>query len=70
MLRRCNNVSWCDVRETVGDGDGICETGETCACVTDPVELSVFNDVFDNYFWNIINDGTRNVQVRLYPISG
>ncbi len=45
-------------------------------CQVDPVtqqctagtsqELSVFNNVFDNYFWNILNDGTRIVQVRLY----
>ncbi len=31
------------------------------------VELSVFNNVFESYFWNILNNGTRNVQVRLYP---
>jgi hypothetical protein len=65
------DVYWCDVREVAGDeignDNGICETGEECACTTDPVELSVFNDIFDEYFWNIINDGTRLVQVRLYP---
>jgi len=33
------------------------------------VLLSVFNDVFDSYFWNILNDGTRLVQVRLYPVT-
>ncbi len=46
-------------------------------CQVDPVthactagtsqELSVFNNVFESYFWNILNDGTRIVQVRLYP---
>ncbi len=29
-------------------------------------ELSVFNNVFEEYFWNVLNDGTRNVQVRIY----
>ena len=71
------DVWWCDVREKIGDvdangnligdEDGICETGEACECTTTPVELSVFNDIFDEYFWNILNDGTRLVQVRLYP---
>ncbi len=28
---------------------------------------SVFNNVFDSYFWSILNDGTRLVQLRLYP---
>lgn len=45
-------------------------------CQVDPVtnlcidgttaELSVFNDVFEDYFWNVLNDGTRIVQVRVY----
>jgi len=45
-------------------------------CQVDPIsnicvdgttqELSVFNDVFEEYFWNILNDGTRLVQVRVY----
>ena len=30
-------------------------------------EYSVFNDIFEDYFWNIVNNGTRIVQVRLYP---
>jgi len=29
--------------------------------------LSVFNDIFSGYFWQILNDGTRLVQVRIYP---
>src|SRR5207249_6590918 len=45
------------------DGDGI-----TAECIPGTEqELSVFNNVFDSYFWNILNDGTRLVQVRLYP---
>lgn len=48
------DVWWCTVDQA------------TNLCMDNPVELSVFNDVFDNYFWNIINDGTRIVQVRLY----
>ena len=38
----------------------------THACTTAAEELSVFNNTFEDYFWNILNDGTRNVQVRLY----
>lgn len=49
------DVWFCQVDEL-----GACEAGTT-------VELSVFNDVFENYFWNILNNGTRLVQVRLYP---
>jgi hypothetical protein len=29
-------------------------------------EISVFSDVFASYFWNILNDGTKIVQVRIY----
>jgi hypothetical protein len=37
-------------------------------CEGDTLEdLSVWNDVFDSYFWSVINDGTRVVQVRFYP---
>ena len=36
-------------------------------CGNTSQHLSVFNDVFDSYFWNILNNGVRNVQVRLYP---
>ena len=40
-------------------------TGECTAGTTQ--ELSVFNNVFDSYFWSILNNGTRIVQVRMYP---
>lgn len=40
----------------------------TGACVPGTTEeLSVFNDVFESYFWSLLNNGTRNIQVRLYP---
>jgi hypothetical protein len=29
--------------------------------------LSVFSDVFQAYFWQILNDGVKLVQVRIYP---
>jgi len=29
-------------------------------------EISVFADVFDSYFWELYNDGTKWVQVRIY----
>ncbi len=31
--------------------------------------LSVFADQFSAYFWQILNDGTRLVQVRFYPTN-
>lgn len=46
-----------------------CETDEMGGCIGNSNELSVFHDVFANYFWNILNDGTRLVQVRLYPVT-
>jgi hypothetical protein len=50
------DVFWCDVDPITN----LCVAGTT-------EELSVFNDVFENYFWSILNNGTRLVQVRLYP---
>jgi len=58
------DVHWCQVIDS--DGNGILDENDTCAAGTE-VELSVFNNVFSSYFWNILNNGTRNVQVRLYP---
>ncbi len=41
--------------------------GATGLCVPDSeYEVSVFSDLFDQYFWQILNDGSRNVQVRIY----
>lgn len=51
------NVWWCEV----GD-DGDCVGGTT-------QELSVFDSSFANYFWDVQNNGVRNVQVRFYPIT-
>jgi hypothetical protein len=37
-------------------------------CTDDDIEeISVFSNVFEQYFWDIQNYGTRIVQVRLYP---
>jgi hypothetical protein len=49
------DVWWCQV-----DTAGACIPGTEA-------EYSVFNDIFEDYFWNIQNNGMRNVQVRLYP---
>lgn len=51
------NVWWC----AEGDNGG-CEAGTE-------VELSVFDSSFADYFWDIQNNGVRNVQVRLYPVA-
>lgn len=48
------DVWWCDV-DTVTE---LCIGGTT-------EHLSVFDDVFSEYFWQIFNDGTRLVQVRI-----
>lgn len=74
LNRKHGKASWVDVRELFDvwfcqvdyldvDMDGITEE---CVEGTD-AELSVFNNVFEDYFWNILNNGTRLVQVRLYP---
>jgi hypothetical protein len=41
-----------------------CGTDPT-TCIT-PTEISVFADVFQSYFWEMYNDGTKVVQVRIY----
>jgi hypothetical protein len=47
-----------------------CEVDDLGACMQNTnVELSVFHDVFSTYFWDVLNDGTRLVQVRLYPVT-
>ena len=55
-------VHYCQV-ETVATTVG---TKEECVKGTEE-EISVFDNVFEDYVWDIINDGTRNVQVRFYP---
>jgi len=49
------DVNFCQVDTTTG----ACQGGTI-------EEISVFADVFEEYFWNILNDGSRNVQVRIY----
>lgn len=44
-----------------------CDVIANPACT--PTEISVFSDVFDSYFWELYNDGTKVVQVRIYPQS-
>jgi hypothetical protein len=39
-----------------------CDPGAT-ECTN---EISVFSDVFESYFWELYNDGTKVVQVRIY----
>jgi hypothetical protein len=62
------DVFFCDVctQEDV-DGGSNCTVGECIAGTSE--ELSVFNDVFEDYFWSLLNNGTRNVEIRLYPIT-
>jgi len=38
-------------------------------CEVEPQEISVFSNVFSQYFWDIDNYGTKIVQVRFYPRS-
>lgn len=65
LNRQPGRASWTKINELFDVW--YCDVVEN-ACVTDTaVELSVFNNVFEDYFWNIQNDGTRLVQVRLYP---
>ena len=40
---------------------------DTSNCAGTKAEISVFADVFLNYFWELLNDGTKVVQVRIYP---
>jgi hypothetical protein len=57
------DVDWCELG-TITNPDGTTSIGCTGGVSE---ELSVFSDVFSDYFWNIVNDGTRNVEIRLYP---
>lgn len=55
-------VHYCEVETVIVDDTEV----EQCTKGTEE-EISVFDNVFEEYVWNIINDGTRNVQVRFYP---
>ncbi len=55
---KANELFWVNFCYVVG---GVCSGGTE--------EISVFDNVFEDYFWNILNDGTRLVQVRLYPVQ-
>lgn len=66
LNRQTGKASWVRVNDLfdvffcqVDAVTGLCIPGTT-------EELSVFNDVFESYFWNILNNGTRLVQARLY----
>lgn len=48
------DVMWCSIDAATG----LCTPGTT-------TELGVFNNVFEDYFWQIFNDGTRLVQLRV-----
>jgi hypothetical protein len=61
------DVHYCEV-DTADDLDGDGQILNDCLDGTIE-ELSVFNDIFEDYFWNILNDGTRIVEVRLYPMK-
>jgi hypothetical protein len=67
LNRKHGKASWVDVRELFDVW--FCEVDQDIdACIQGTEEeLSVFNNVFEDYFWNILNNGTRIVQVRLYP---
>lgn len=74
LNRKHGRSSWVDVRELFDvwfcqiDFADVDQDGNTNECVEGTeVEISVFDNVFEDYFWNILNDGTRIVQVRLYP---
>lgn len=41
-------------------------TSGTCVCTSNVVTKSVFDTAFEDYLWNILNDGTKLVQVRIY----
>ncbi|GGB86594.1 hypothetical protein GCM10011352_10610 [Marinobacterium zhoushanense] len=61
------SVAYCEVEWVDTDGD---LAGDTWQCVDgSETELSVFNDIFDQYFWEFLNNGTRLIQARFYPRS-
>ncbi len=64
LARKSGKATWMNVNEIFRVW--WCDTGD---CEGTQEEISVFNDVFESYFWDVLNDGTRLVQVRLYPVT-
>jgi hypothetical protein len=64
LARKAGKATWVNVNDifTVW----WCDTAD---CENTAEEISVFNDVFAYYFWDVLNWGTRLVQVRLYPVT-
>jgi hypothetical protein len=61
-------VWWCDVCDDDDVAMEYCAEAELGQCILGTEEeLSVFDDRLTGYFWDIENNGARNVQVRLYP---
>lgn len=67
LARKTGKATWIPVSDIFTVHWCVVDQGE---CVSGTEELvSVFNNVFESYFWDILNDGTRLVQVRLYPVT-
>lgn len=59
-------VWYCEVDQNRYLQDGVTPNPNYMLCLDGSTnEISVFADVFANYFWDILNDGTRLVQVRI-----
>jgi len=43
------------------------DTSGAVVCADSPEEISVFNDVFEDYFWAVANYDTKLIQLRFYP---
>ncbi len=63
-----NNTSWISTKDLFDvNFCQVVSVGPPVVCAPGSLrtDLSVFDDVFESYFWNILNDGTRIVQARL-----
>ncbi len=68
LARKTGKASWAKVNEIFDVS--WCEVDDAGACIERTItELSVFNDVFESYFWDVLNWKTRLVQFRLYPVK-
>jgi hypothetical protein len=57
------NVWWCDI-----DYDDVDSDNNTDECIAgSEEELSVFNDVFEDYYWKVYNHDTKLIQLGFYP---